>query len=454
MGQLEFTDADRARLSERGITLEEAQRQLALLRNPPPRSVLDRPCVVGDGVVALSGAEQVEALARGTAIVSTGRVTKFVPASGAATRMFQSLIAARSGAQRPSATDAGREFFERLDAFPFSHELRARANLVGPVESEAEERQILATMLEAMAYAELPKGLIPFHRAGRPQTAFEDQLSEGVAYTRAATGTSRMHFTVVRERRAAFEQHLESVRASLEARHHCSLTVEFSEQHASTDTIAVDANGAPFRTATGDLLFRPAGHGALVDNLHALNGDIVVIKNIDNILPVDAADEVVRWKLVLIGVLAGLQVGPDAVSDRPIRVCGVVRNEGEPGGAPFWVREGEGVATRQIVESAQVDLGDPVQKQIFASSTHFNPVDIVCAVRDPDGKPFRLADFVDPAAAFVATKSYEGRALTALERPGLWNGAMARWHTVFVEVPASTFAPVKTVFDLLRPQHQ
>lgn len=450
---MSFSSGDLAQLAEHGVAPEEAERQLELLRNPPPPIVLDRPCVVGDGVVALSPAEQEEALARGRAVVSSGRVTKFVPASGAATRMFQALIAASHGAERPSTSPAGRQFFDRLDAFPFSRELRARAGVAGAPVTEADERMLLRTLLDTMGYAEVPKGLIPFHYTDRPRTAFEDQLEEGVAYTRGDSDLSRMHFTVVREARAGFERLLASARWPIETRHQGSLDVTFSEQHPSTDTIAIDERGEPFRTSSGGLLFRPAGHGALIANLQALGGDVVVIKNIDNILPPGAVDEVVRWKLVLIGVLARAQASL-RTPERPRRVCGVVRNDGEPGGAPFWVREKGGAITPQIVESAQVSAIDETQRRIFAASTHFNPVDIVCAVRSASGTPFTLAHFVDPSSAFLSKKSYEGRELTALERPGLWNGAMAYWDTIFVEVPGSTFAPVKTVFDLLRPQHQ
>jgi hypothetical protein len=229
------------------------------------------------------------------------------------------------------------------------------------------------------------------------------------------------------------------------------LEVSFSEQHPSTDTLAATLDGEPFRDEAGSLLFRPAGHGALLRNLQGLGGDVVVIKNIDNVRPIEVSGEVIRWKRLLIGYL--LQLLERTPHDRPVRVCGVVRNEGEPGGAPFWVVDRNGQRTLQIVESSQVDLDDPAQRAIFESSTHFNPVDLVCAVRDPSGHPFDLSEFVDPMAVFRAKKSYGGRELLALERPGLWNGAMARWHTTFVEVPACTFAPVKTVFDLLRPEH-
>lgn len=494
-----FSDADRALLARRGISEDEALRQLNLLRRPPAAVVLDRPCVPGDGVLQMTEADQRVAEAEGAAAIVRGRVTKFVPASGAATRMFQELTVAAAH-ERPSATEAGRRFFDELDAFPFAAELRARAGVAGAPPDADTERHLLRTLLETMRYATLPKGLIPFHTLEQPHTAFEDQLREGVAYTADADGVSRTHFTVVGQAREEFDALLADLAPRIEQELGCRLVVDFSEQQPSTDTLAVDADGQPFRLASGDLLFRPAGHGALIDNLYALDADIIVIKNIDNVLPPSRVAEVVRWKRVLIGLLARLEAfatealarvrdgsadaaacaavvdrieahfgrtpaGPlrdlaevrafieDAL-ERPLRVCGVVRNDGEPGGAPFWVREPDGVVTCQIVEQAQVDRTNSEQMAIFKASTHFNPVDVVCAVRRSDGAPHDLAAFVDPAAAFLSDKSHEGRSLRALERPGLWNGAMARWNTVCVEVPASTFAPVKTVFDLLRPQHR
>ncbi len=494
-----FSAEDIADLSARGISVAEANRQLQLLSALPPPIVLDRPCVIGDGVAALSPDAEARAVARGLRVVADGRVTKFVPASGAATRMFQDVIAAHQS-ERPSATPAGQRFFEQLDALPFAADVRRRAGISGAPGSPAEERALLTTLLDAMRFAELPKGLVPFHASGRPHTAFEDQLREGTGYTTDGRGVSRSHFTVVGQALADFEALLAQVRGEVERDSRCTLHVGFSEQQPSTDTLALDEQGRPFRVASGRLLFRPSGHGALIDNLQALGGDVVVVKNIDNVLPMHATQEVVHWKLVLIGVLADLQqfatdtlasigagdmneadcarvearlasefgrVRPASAADRrsrlsfiewslnrPIRACGVVRNEGEPGGAPFWVRGSDGSVTSQIVESAQVDAADTSQRAIFAASTHFNPVDIVCGVRDWQGQGFDLSRFVDEGTAFVARKSHEGRSLLALERPGLWNGAMAHWNTVCVEVPGSTFAPVKTVFDLLRPQHR
>jgi hypothetical protein len=312
----------------------------------------------------------------------------------------------------------------------------------------------LRTLLETMRYAELPKALIPFHRHPVLRSAFEEQLLDGLRYARSQAGVARTHFTVAPEFRADFERLLAEVtpRVATATANPTTVAVDFSEQHPSTDTLAATLDGEPFRTADGALLFRPAGHGALLKNLEALDGDVVVIKNIDNVLPFERGDEAGRWKQLLIGYLVRRHAASG--DDRPLRVCGVVRNDGEPGGAPFWVIHKDGRRSMQIVEASQVNLDDPAQRRIFQSSTHFNPVDIVCALRARDGRPFDLEAFVDPSAVFLSTKSYEGRDLVALERPGLWNGAMAWWNTIFVEVPASTFAPVKTVFDLLRPEHQ
>lgn len=496
-----FTSADLAQLEARGVTLEEAEAQIASLASPPPAIVLDRPCAIGDGIAAIETAERAGLIDRGDSAAAAGRVSKFVPASGAATRMFRDLISALNDARRPTASPAAREFFEQLDDFPFAEELRRRARLTGTPATEAAERGVLETLLNGMSYAHLPKALIPFHRVDRPRTAFEEQLLEGARYVRSEDGVCRMHFTVAPEFHEAFAAALQAVVPAFSARRRgATLEVTFSEQDPSTDTLALDADGRPFRLADGTLLFRPGGHGSLISNLNAFRGDIVVIKNVDNVLPDETTSEVVRWKRMLIGYLAQIQAEvfellaacaqPDAPEpvldraialaafrfarrppgpldgieakrrfvftalDRPLRVCGVVRNEGEPGGAPFWTVEPDGTMSVQIVESSQADSTDPRQLRIFRSATHFNPVDLVCGVRSWNGELFDLTRFVDPGTVFMSSKTHEGRPLTALERPGLWNGAMARWNTICVEVPASTFAPVKTVFDLLRPQHQ
>lgn len=448
-----FTDADQQQLEGRGIPASEAARQLTLLRDVPPATRLDRPCTVGDGIVQLDAGDHARLLDAASGAAAAGRVTKFVPASGAATRMFKDLIAALASSAPLSDAASVRAFFAAFDRFPFVDELRQRARVDAAPDDDEQQRRVLRTLLEDMRYAELPKALVAFHRIGtHVRTAVEDHLLEGAQYTRRADGTARTHFTVAPEFREAFADLVRRVRPRIETAADARLEVTFSEQHPSTDTLAATPAGDPFRDADGSLLFRPAGHGALLRNLQDLDADLVVIKNIDNVQPFEASADVIRWQQLLIGYLvAVLETAP---ADRPVRVCGVVRNEGEPGGAPFWVRGRDGQVTPQIVESSQVDLDDREQRRIFESSTHFNPVDLVCALRRRDGTAFDLTEFVDPSAVFLARKSHDGRELLALERPGLWNGAMAHWHTVFVEVPAATFAPVKTVFDLLRPQHQ
>jgi hypothetical protein len=496
----EFLEADLEQFEAYGISLEEIEAQLSLLRTPPPPIVLDRPCTIGDGITQLHRSDYERLLATGNQAAASGRVTKFVPASGAATRMFKDLIAALQGDERPSSLPAVHDFLASLDLFPFGAELRQRSGVMTEPESEAEERAMLRTLLEDMQCAALPKGLVPFHRAEQPRTAFEEHLLEGTRYARASDGTSRMHFTVGRDVRDRFETALRELAPAIERQSDARLVVTFSEQRPSTDTIALDDSGRPFRAAAGQLLLRPSGHGALLRNLQDTDGDIVVIKNIDNVVPDERSSEVVRWKRLLIGLLASVQeevfqilaecqhpgcseptldraiafarerfarVPTGALTDaaarrefvwdaldRPLRICGVVRNEGEPGGAPFWVRGTDGRISVQIVESSQVNAQDARQQQIFMNATHFNPVDLVCGLKNWVGLPFQLDKFVDPSMVFLSSKSHEGRELRALERPGLWNGAMAGWNTICVEVPAETFAPVKTVLDLLRPQHQ
>ena len=358
-----------------------------------------------------------------------------------------------------------------------------------------------------MNYANLPKGLVPFHAYGdHTRTAFEEHLVEALEYVRDASSVARLHFTVPASHQRAIQTYLDSV-CHRYAQRDAQLDISYSIQKPSTDTIAVDADNIPVRDSNGALVFRPGGHGALLENLADLQGDIIFIKNIDNVLPDRLKPDTYRYKKLLCGSLLHLQqqaffhiarlkaslpsesdgarialdtarsFAQDELSlvlpqdfertampyqrdlliaqlDRPLRVCGVVKNTGEPGGGPFWVRQTDGTTSRQIVESSQVDMTNAEQRARWQAATHFNPVDLVCGVRDYRGRPFPLAHFVDPATGFISEKSKDGRSLRALELPGLWNGAMAHWNTVFVEVPGSTFHPVKTVMDLLRPEHQ
>jgi hypothetical protein len=417
--RVELSPSDRERILARGLTAQEVDRQTALLRDPPPAATLVRPCIPSDGVVRIEEREHAELLALADEAARAGRLSKFVPASGAASRMFASVFA---GAPE---TEETRRFRENRHAFPFRESV------------------------EELSRA--PKALIPFHAYPEgARTAFEEHLFEAAGTIRDAGGLCRIHFTVSPEHRKAFEDKLREVGPRVERATGARFVVEFSEQSPSTDTIALDESGGIFRDADGRILFRPGGHGSVLKNLQDSGGDIVLLKNIDNVVPDERRAPTILWKRLLTGLL--VKIERTSPRDRPIRICGVVRNDGEPGGGPFWVA-GPGGTTRQIVESAQVSLADLAQAAIWGKATHFNPVDLACSLRDAAGRPFDLARFVDERAVFVAKKTHDGRGLRALERPGLWNGAMAHWETVFVEVPKKTFAPVKTILDLLRPEH-
>ena len=483
-----FTEAQKAQLRERGISEDEANRQLALLASPPAYTELVRPCRLGDGIESVAEERQEELILVHEEAARQGRCSKFVPASGAATRMFQDVLAGR-GVDTLMAGLARFAFIEPLRA-----ELAFRGldpDVLLKAGGGAEVVDALAGA-DGLGYATTPKGLIPFHRyPGGSRTAFEEQLVEAVGYVRDALGVCRVRFTVSPEHLHGFRLLAERVVPAYESKLGVRFDLGFSVQKASTDTIGGAPAGGPFVTDDGGLVLRPSGHGALLSNLAELSGDIVFVKNIDNVQTDAHRDETLRWKRILGGRAVELQravflhvarlrsrpLDPAFAKDasvfaretfgieaegaaltrlleRPLRVCGVVRNTGEPGGGPFWVRGADGRVTRQIVESAQVDPSDEPQRNALRESTHFNPVDLVCGLLDAGGAAFDLRAFVDPRAAIIAKKSHQGRELLALERPGLWNGAMAEWLTVFVEVPMATFTPVKTVADLLRPEHQ
>lgn len=508
-----FTATDEAVLARRGVALAEAERQLQVLAQPPGFARLDRPCTAGDGLVRLSE-EQVDALQLvHAAAAAAGRVSAFVPASGAASRMFKDLLAMfASGseltpAEVRAAAQAGRAeagallaWVEGLPLFAFHGALAAALEARGLALNELREqgpwRPLLAACLEAggLDQAQSPKALLEFHRDGAAaRTAFEEQLAEAAVLVRDKQGRCRLHFTVSPEHRARFEELLERTRIEREAVGELQFAVSFSEQHPATDTLAADPAGGPFRGPAGELLFRPAGHGALLRNLGELDADLVFLKNIDNVAVARLRHATTRWSGALVGLVADLAARTGALAarlavagdagalaeaetfarealgepsppsgraalvallERPLRVCGMVRNTGESGGGPFWVRGADGRVTRQVVESSQVDPASAEQQAILRAATHFNPVFLACALRDRHGRAYDLDLYTDPTAVIVTRKSAFGRDLLALERPGLWNGAMAEWNTVFVEVPLLVFNPVKTVLDLLRPEHQ
>jgi hypothetical protein len=451
---MRLTHDELRHLAARGISEAEAQRQLALLASPPPPMRLLRPCTVGDGVLRLDAFRQAELERRGADALARLRAAKFVPASGAASRMFKDLLEALqqdglpAGAAALALEQAGQFAFESLWlAAAGAPDARAFAMLL----AKGEWRRVLESLLFApgMDYSRLPKAYVEFHRVdGRPRTAFESHWREA-----AALDLRRLHLTLSPEHVDGYLALVAVLQPLLKAEGLPPVALGYSFQDPSTDTLAGDGQGGPFRDAEGALVLRPGGHGALLKNLQDLakDTDLALLKNIDNIAHPRLWPEQLRWKRILVGLLDETCGGS---WDRPVRVAGVVPNTGEPGGGPFWVQGPGGGESPQIVESAQVDMDDPGQAAIFRTATHFNPVDLVCRLTDPNGVPFDLESYLDPAAVFVARKSHLGRPLVALERPGLWNGAMARWKTVFVEVPLETFNPVKTVVDLLKDAHQ
>ena len=476
-----FTKDDFVQMEEHGLTPAALETQLKNFREGFPFLPVTRAASCGDGIRVLDAAGIEQAAARYDRAKESLRVVKFVPASGAATRMFKDLFEFVREGRRTAVVG---ELLANRRRFAFWPELRT---IVG---DDADElRTVENIVAEGLRYGETPKGLVSFHRYGdEVRKAVEEHLVEGAQYA-AAGGEVKIHFTVSPEHLTRFEALLAEKIPGYESRFGVKYRISFSVQDPSTDTLAVNPDCTPFRRADGRLLFRPAGHGALIGNLGKIDADIVFVKNIDNVTTDARRGDTVLYKKALAGVLLALQerifeylmalevpgaeLEPIAafienelcvklpkdygtpllrrVLNRPIRVCGMVRNEGEPGGGPFWVAGADGLETLQIAESNQIA---PEKRKLMRSATHFNPVDLVCSFRTSKGGRFDLREFVDPATGFISRKSDGGRELLAQELPGLWNGAMARWNTVFVEVPITTFSPVKVVTDLLRPEHQ
>jgi hypothetical protein len=515
-----FSEKDLKDIKARGADPEEILRQAELFVRGSSYANLLRPCRINDGIKVLSDKE----IKRLTSIFikaqAKGRAMKFVPASGAATRMFKELTSVYN---RIDAIDKDcfcewsrhdadyrqfLEFIENFKRYPFYNELMPimsqNGTDIGNAYSQAGQKVLLDYILgeKGLNLAALPKGLIPFHLyEDHARTPIEEHLVEAGAYTADSGGRAGIHFTIPEEHEAAVINHVNKIQGRYE-NNGLHFDVTFSYQKPATDTLAVNPDNTPFRQKDGSIFFRPAGHGALIENLNEVKGDIIFIKNIDNVAPDRLKEITYIYKRALGGHLVELQerifgylerlekgetdegflseifdfikrelsIAPtDGIGDltrgkkieflvsrlnRPLRICGMVRNQAEPGGGPFWVKNLDGSVSLQIVERSQVNETSDQQKGLFEAATHFNPVDLVCGVRDYKGMPFDLKKFVDPDAYFISVKSKDGKEIKALELPGLWNGAMAYWNTVFVEVPLITFNPVKTVFDLLRPEHQ
>ena len=513
-----FTEKDLQQISEKGIEISTINKQIDNFIHGFRYIHLVRPATNGDGIFSFNADDTEKYIRYYNKQISASSVIKFVPASGAATRMFKHLFefCKRYRDTPDQRAEFVKEthfnsvgyfishlkeiaFYKKLDEILHQNDLDA-----GKLISSWQLDLLISFILQdkGLNYASLPKGLLLFHDYPEgARAAAEEHLVEAANYARNEDGTARIHFTISPEHREKFNELFSRVKESYEARFGVTFEISFSEQLPSTDTIAVDEENVPFRNADGNILFRPGGHGALLKNLSQLDEEIIFVKNIDNIIPDRLKETTYNYKRVIGGYLlfirnrifdflaeANQAQLPEAAfreivhfarthlfmkfsSDfescsprakqselvnrlnRPIRVCGMVKNEGEPGGGPFWVMSQEGNKSLQIVESSQIDLKNPAQQQIVNEATHFNPVDLVCSVKDFQGESFDLPEFVDEETGFISLKSNDGRTLKAQELPGLWNGAMADWITVFVEVPIITFNPVKTVNDLLRKEH-
>lgn len=507
-----LSEKDLEQLSQKGISEERFLQQLSNFKTGFPYPDIQAAASVDNGGIhVLSiGEQQLYADTWNEYMHdSTHRVVKFVPASGAASRMFKELYAFLESDRNAPETSAEQTFFAQLSKAPFSADLDTALTArfgkkASALVAEHRYKDVVDTLLNpsGLGYGHLPKALLKFHRyTAGSRTAFEEHLVEGLRYACDGERHVRLHFTVSPEHRSLFRKECERVIPHLEKQEGLTFEIDFSEQKSSTDTVAANPDGSPFRLADGSLLFRPGGHGALIENLNDIDADIIFVKTVDNVAPDALKADTVTYKRLLAGMLISLQskifaaleeLDSGDVSEarlrgllhfveselhchsdtaegleglelldylycrlnRPLRVCGMVRNDGEPGGGPFLVYNGDSSVSLQILESSQIDMSNPAQKALFERGTHFNPVDLVCGVKDFRGEKFHLPDYVDPSTGFISQKSKDGRELLALELPGLWNGAMSDWNTVFVEVPLTTFNPVKTVNDLFRPQHQ
>ena len=498
-----LTQQDLKQLAQKGISEQQIETQLGQFKTGFPFLKLEAAAAIGRGIVAPStdeGKKFVEAWQRYKA--AGKRVVKFVPASGAASRMFKDMFAFVDADYDKPSTPFEEKYFDNITKFAFYGELDAACQKnegkgIKALMAEGNFKAVAANMLKAegLNYGQLPKGLLLFHNYPEgARTPMEEHLVEGALYA-ASNGESHVHFTVSHEHMELFKAKVAQKVDFFAKKFGVHYDITFSEQKPSTDTVAANPDGTPFRNSDGSLLFRPGGHGALIENLNEIDADVIFVKNIDNVVPDRLKTDTVIWKQIIAGVLVTLQekafeylrildagatdaqlaemakfVRENLCTDpkgqkedadylrgklnRPMRVCGVVKNVGEPGGGPFLTYNQDGTVSLQILESSQIDKSNKEYMDMFTQGTHFNPVDLVCAVKDYKGQPFDLPKYVDVTTGFISQKSKSGKELQALELPGLWNGAMSNWSTVFVEVPLSTFNPVKTVNDLLRNQHQ
>lgn len=504
-----FSQDDLEQIEKKGMTLKTVEEQLECFRKGFPYLKIEKGATTGDGITAID-AESCRSYAGKWDEFTAGgaKTVKFVPASGAASRMFKDLFAFLDAPYSEPTTEFEKSFFSHITSFAFYDALNEacikneNGSDIKALIHTGRYKNVVSNLLSerGLNYGWLPKGLLLFHNyKDAPRTAMEEHLAEGAMYSKNADGTVNIHFTVSGDHLPYFKKLMADILPKYEKMFGVKYNISFSEQKSETDTVAADENNDPFRE-NGKILFRPGGHGSLIENLNDTDADIIFIKNVDNVVPDSFKDTTALYKKVLGGVAASLlekiykygnmlEGGNYTIDDlremilflqqdllvrhndikhmedsdlamyllkklrRPLRVCGMVKNIGEPGGGPFLAYNEDGTYSPQILESSQINMKQPESKAAFESSTHFNPVDIVCAVKDWNGNHYNLPDFVDKNTGFISEKSKNGKVLKALERPGLWNGAMSDWNTVFVEVPIDTFNPVKTVNDLLRDAH-
>lgn len=512
-----LSSSDFAQIHEYGIALDTVLKHLAIFKKGMPKTLLDRAAVIDDGIVKLSETDFKQLEDFFDSQKDNLKLKKLVPASGAASRMFKFLSEFLNdfnvneesiNAYINRKNDASLAvFLAGLEKYPFYEEiedtLKKNYSNYNYWTKDLKDYYFIKILLSPkyLNFATKPKGILPFHKYGDYiATPVEEHLNESAFYA-SSNNTAFLHFTISEEHRIAFEKIIKKVKSKIEIQSGVTINIKFSYQNKATDTIAVDLENKPFRDLNDELVFRPGGHGALIDNLNNLDADIIFIKNIDNVIQ-NHIQEIALYKKALAGILITLQeqifnyldkldsnattenhidgivvfikskLNNGIVSDfekytlenkiiylkeilnRPIRVCGMVKNEGEPGGGPFWIKDSNGHTSLQIVESSQVDSNNTEQLSILKTATHFNPVDLICGIKNYKGEKFDLTEFVDHNSGFIVEKNKDGRALKAYELPGLWNGAMAKWITIFVQVPLITFNPVKTVNDLLKPAHQ
>ncbi|RXG18203.1 putative protein DUF4301 [Leeuwenhoekiella aestuarii] len=511
---MNFTDQEINEIKDHGLTAKQVESQIDLFVNGVPNVKLVAPATTSDGIFKLAEADELKFLDFYEDKKPKLDLLKFTPASGAASRMFKKIYQFLEDYDASKETideylertgdNHMKKFFAGYEKFPFYNHIIDGLDEKTKADENAKKYAFIKTMMseDGENYGNLPKGLIPFHYYGcYKATAFEEHLHEAAAYA-AKSDKAALHFTVSPEHKEAFAKEFDTIHASVSNTTGVNFDVDYSFQKPETDTVAVTMDNKLYRKSDGSLLFRPGGHGALIENLNDVDADVIFIKNIDNVLVQDQIQNLARSKRILAGLLLEKQaqvfkyaelLNKNTISeneleelvtflkedfstridsdytdfsteekksylaellDRPMRVCGMVKNEGEPGGGPFWVEDESGKVALQIIESAQVNTKDAKQGEIFKNSTHFNPVDIVAGVRNYKGEKYNLLDYVNPDLAFIAYKTDGGNEIKALELPGLWNGAMARWNTLFVEVPLETFNPVKTVNDLLKLSHQ